>query len=346
MPRLLALCCAVFLAASAFAQYDESIDVSRVLLDVRVTRTGGDPILDLTPPDFTVSIGGAAARVLSASWVDENSGAKRADELAALGADEKDLLLRPAASWDGARLVVVFVQTDFGRQPTRVRRQMGFNRYAEKIVNSFHPDDRVAVLSFDSHLKLRADFTRDRDVVTRAIRESIQIDHPAAVAADAEPSLAKLLDRDAMNRTTSSEQALTLLGEALGRIEGPKTLLLAGWGLGDKVGPILVMKSEWRKARTALLNAHATVFALNTGVGGELTAGLEFAAQETGGFHARTWEFPDQVVNRLERTMRGHYELELALDKPLAAGTHAIAVKVNRRGAIVLAATSITLAEQ
>jgi hypothetical protein len=223
---------------------------------------------------------------------------------------------------------------------------MGFNRYAAEIVESFHPDDRVAVLSFDSHLKLRCDFTRNRITVTRAIRGAIAIDTPRTIAADDGSAFAPLLDANAMKRAASTENALILLGNALSKIEGAKTLLLAGWGLGEKNRSVLVMRPEWRQARAAMLNARVTIFALNTGTGGELTAGLELAAQETGGFHARTWEFPDQVVSRLERTMRGHYELELVTAKPLAAGTHAIDVRVNRRGAIVLAATSITLAEQ
>jgi VWFA-related protein len=342
MLRLPVLLVLATIAGPAFAQYEDAITVSRILLDVRVTKAGGEPILDLTPDDFTVTVGGAQARVVSASWTDESGGAPVVEA----SPDGENAPLRPVAAWERARLIVVFVQTDFGRNGTRVRQQMGFNRYADDIVRSFHPDDRVAVLSFDSHLKLRSDFTNDRDAIVKAIRDSIAIDIPPPPASVAEPSLAKLLDRDAMKRATSTEEALVLLGKALTHIEGPKSLLLAGWGLGERNRFVVVMRPEWREARAALLDARVTLFALNTGTGGELTAGLEAAAHETGGFHVRSWDMPQQMVNRIERTMRGRYELELVTGKPLPAGTHAIDIRVKRRGALVLAATSITLSEQ
>jgi hypothetical protein len=42
-------------------------------------------------------------------------------------------------------------------------------------------------------------------------------------------------------------------------------------------------------------------------------------------------------VNRLQKTLVGHYELEVRKPQIERRGTHTIEVEVNKRGAIVLA---------
>ncbi len=332
-----------FLATTAFAQYEGTITVSRVLLDARVTTAGGEPITDLKPEDFVVRIGGAPATVASATWTDE---AVSGEEEPLLVDDDGETVLRPSKAWGGGRLVVVFVQTDFQRATLRMRRQMAFRTYAEEIINSFDDDDRFAVFSFDSHLKFRCDLTTDKQAVIEAMRRSILIEQPPPPPAVPEPSLAPLLDRQEMKRAVSSEAGMLIVANALKQLEGPKTMLLLGWGLGVKQGSMTMARHEWPAARAALQEARVTVMALNTGLGGELSYGLELAARETGGMYAFTADFPRQVTTRVQGTMLGRWELELATAKPLAPGTYAVDVRVKRRGAVVLAATSITIAEE
>jgi antitoxin (DNA-binding transcriptional repressor) of toxin-antitoxin stability system len=62
---------ALLFTTSAFAQYEGSITVQRMLLEVRVTKHGGEPVADLTPADFTVTVGGQPVQVASAIWNDE-----------------------------------------------------------------------------------------------------------------------------------------------------------------------------------------------------------------------------------------------------------------------------------
>jgi VWFA-related protein len=313
---------------SAFAQYDASITVQRLLLEVRVTKHGGEPVADLTPADFTVTVGGQPVKVASAIWNDE-SGA----------ADD------PNAAPRQGRLVVVFIQTDFTRQNLRVTRQMNFRRYAEQIVNAFEAEDRIAVVSFDSHLKFRSDFTTDREAAITAMRRAILIDAPPPPPAVPEPSLAPLLDAKQMKDARNAEEALLLLGEALRRVDGPKTLLLIGWGLGDHLRGVFHTKPAWKPARRALVDSRATVIAVNTGFGGQLSQGLEIAARQTGGFYISAAELPQIVVNRVQQTLRGRYELELIASAPIAPGIYDTTVRVARAGVVVLAPDSISIKE-
>ena len=153
------------------------------------------------------------------------------------------------------------------------------------------------------------------------------------------PSLARRLDREAMKRCTSSDQALILIGNALRHIPGPKSMILLGWGLGHRVGKTVVMDHKYPIARRSLEQARVTVFALDTTDADyhDLEFGLGKAAADTGGFYAKTHVFPQIAIDRLQRTLAGHYELEVRKPAGLSRGSHTIEVRVKRRGTYVMA---------
>lgn len=330
-----ALALALLAALPLSAQYQETITVARVLVDVRVTEYGGEPLTDLTPADFEVRIGKKAANVESLTWIADTADAAAASD------EASEAIAAPARP--RGRLFVVFIQTDFARNNFRVVGQMHFSRYAEQFIDSLEPEDRAAVFSFDSHLKFRRDFTGDREDLKEVIRESIRIDRPPPPPVVPQPSMAAKLDRDAMRRATSSEQALLLVANALSSIEGPKSLLLLGWGLGRYSRGAVWMLPEWKAARAALDAARVTIFSLDTAHADyhDLEFGLQSAAAETGGFYAKTFRFPKAALARLQRTLSGHYELELRVPAGTRPGTHRLNVRVKRRGSVVLAPSSI-----
>ncbi|HYK00124.1 MAG TPA: hypothetical protein VE974_00055 [Thermoanaerobaculia bacterium] len=350
MTRLLAV---LLFATNALAQYTETITVSRVLLDLRVTKMNGEPVTDLKPEEFTVTVGGKPARVASVTWIDDaefDAGEEPlvledmdpAEFLALTELQEKDAEVRAKG-----RLFVAFVQTDFSRETRRLRGQLKFRSYANQLVQSLEPNDRVAVLSFDSHLKFRRDFTRDKDDVAQAMGDSIYIDQPPAPPPVDEPSLARYLDRDEMKNAASVETALLLVAKALGNIEGPKTLLLCGYGFGEMFAGRLFIRGEWGEARDRFIDARTTIVSLNTSEApGQLSAGLATAAKSTGGFYASTANFPQQAINRTKNTLRGRYDLELIADGSLGAGTHQVEARVKRKGTVVLAPTSVVISAE
>ncbi len=344
---------ATLFATSTLAQYTETVVVSRVLLDARVTKLNGEPITDLKPNEFTVLIGGKPARVASATWVDDatfDDGEEPpvpedqapAELLTILEQQEKDAIGKPRG-----RTFVAFVLTDFARASARVRGQLKFRSYAKELVESFAPNDRVAVFSFDSHLKFRRDFTADKADVAKAIGDSIYIDHPPPPPPVEEPSIARFLDRDEMKRATSAEAGLLIVARAMANIEGPKTLLLCGHGFGDNLRGTVLLKPEWAAARDAFIDARTTIVSLNTSEApGQLSAGLMQASGSTGGFYASTAELAQQAMERVKGTLRGRYDLELIADESLGAGTHPVEARVKRRGAVVLAPMSVVISAQ
>lgn len=318
----------LLIAGAAQAQFGERIDVVRIVLDVRVTNGGGEPIANLAPADFNVRIGGQRAEVESVEWIDESVASVVLDERA----PEEVRVPR-------GRLFVVFVQTDFARNNVRVAGQMGFLPFAEKLIDSFNPDDRIAVVQFDSHLKLRLDFTHDKDDVMAALKDSLRIDRPPQPPVVPEPSLASRLNREDMEKAADSESGLLVVGNALRSIPGPKTLLLLGWGLGRLSGGAVHMTKTYQYAREALDAARTAIFAIDVPHVDyhDLELGLQRAAADTGGLYVKTYRFPQIAIERLQRTLAGHYEVTLLRPKELNNGAHELDVRVKRRGAIVLA---------
>lgn len=329
---------ALLLSAALAAQVQETITVERVLVDLRVTNDLGEPVVDLAPADFDVRIGGKRAIVESVEWVADVG---RASARPALAATEGRAEARPTLG----RTIVLFVQTDFARHPTRTHGQLNFLRYADDMIAAFAPEDRIAVFSFDSHLKFRLDLTSDKQQVIEALTDTISIDHPGPPPAVMEPSLAPHLSRDAMRRAAHSETALLLVAHALKQVPGTKSLLLMGWGLGERSPYGVRMKRDWKAARHALDAARVSIFALDTSYADyhDLELGLQTAAAETGGFYAKTHLFPGIAVERLQRTLTGHYELTLRAPESMKRDTHSLDVRVKRRGARVLAPMSVVI---
>jgi VWFA-related protein len=337
---------ALVLSAVLTAQLQETITVRRVLVDVRVTEFGGEPIADLTAADFDVRVGGKRAVVESAEWIDDlavESSSRQVDEERPLEGSKtrrlEDSTTRPG------RLLVLFVQTDFTREPSRVSGQMKFLNYAEEIIDDLQPEDRMAVFSFDSHLKFRLDFSNDKEALRVAARNTLWIDHPPPPPAVPAPSLAPGLDPETMRRAWHSETAIELVANALAPIPGPKSMILLGWGLGELTPIGVKMKVEWKPARLALDKARVSIFALDTTYADyhDLEFGLQSAAEETGGFYAKTHIFPRVALQRLQRTLSGHYELTLRAPGELKIGSRPLDVRVKRRGARVLAPQSVII---
>lgn len=333
--RRLLIVCIVLYATAAFAQVEETITVERILADVRVTGYNGEPLTDLTADDFDIRIGGRPAKIESAEWIQDAGIDPNApiDDLETRRLDSR------------GRLIVVFIQTDFARNKARVEGQLNFQRFAEQMIETLEPDDRVAVFSFDSHLKFRLDFSNQVAHIQTAMREAIMVNEPHTPPLVPNPSLASRLDRNEMKRASDSETALIIVGNALRQIEGPKSMLLIGWGLGRLSGSTVSMGPKWPIARRVLDAARVSIFALDTTWADyhDLEIPMQQAAEETGGFYAKTHVFPKLAVDRLQRTLMGRYELSLLRPTGLDTGVQTLDVRVKRKGVHVLAPTSVRL---
>lgn len=314
----------------------EEIVVERILVDARVTDYDGDPITDLEVADFEVRIDGKRATIESVEWIPDTFEAR---VLAGLneGKVDPETPIAPRG-----RMFIYFVQTDFARNSARVRGHLKFMDYVERMIESLDDEDRVAVFSFDSHLKFRLDFTSEKRDIIHAMRQAVLVDEPEWPPVVANPSLSRRLDRDEMRTFTTSDQALIHIANAARHIPGPKSMILFGWGLGQLSRGQVLMDAKYPIARRALEQARVTVFSLDTTDADyhDLEFGLNKAAKDTGGFYAKTHIFPQIAIDRLQRTLTGHYELEVRRPAGLRPGTHEIEVRVKRRGAHVMARSS------
>ncbi|HEV7921966.1 MAG TPA: hypothetical protein VGR02_14350 [Thermoanaerobaculia bacterium] len=336
--RRLLLLFALLLALPVQAQLGEQIVVERIIVDARVTDSGGEPVLDLEAKDFRVRIDGKNAVIESVEWIPETAAAREIangpDDRQQIHASPSDV---PALR---GRLLIFLFQTDFARNAVRSSGQMKSLIYADKLLETLEEDDRVAVFSYDSHLKFRLDFSGSVADIHDACEKSLRIDEPPQPRVVPRPSLAASLNRDDMRNAATPERALTVLANALRPIPGTKSLILFGWGLGQLWNRRVEMGRDYAIARGALESARVSVFSLDftAADGHTLAAGLATAAKDTGGFYAALHNFPQLAIDRLQKTLVGHYELEVRKPETKVTGVHSISVDVvGVRNAVVMA---------
>jgi VWFA-related protein len=325
------------LAGSLVAQVQEQITVERILVDTRVTDDRGNPITGLKASDFHVRVDGKPASVESIEWIPETAAARELANIDAQIADVNTSLDQPAPH---GRLLIFFYQTDFARNSSRIVGQMQTVVNANDWLDWLDPEDRVAVFSFDSHLKFRLDFTNNKDHIKDAMEQAMLTDEPQPPQTVPMPALAKRLDREEMRKASTPEAGLIIVANALRPIPGPKSIILFGWGLGRLTPSGVMMESKYVAARQALESARASVFSIDFTQADyhSLEAGLGQVAGDTGGFYAKTFHFPKIAVDRLQKTLAGHYELEVRKPDTKVRGTHTIEVDVpSQRRATVLA---------
>ena len=310
-------------------RFGERVDVARIIIDARVLDDRGNPVPGLTADDFKVKINGKIVRVETATWV---------------GGRDNDLVAAPVSTPLGeagaavtpGRLIVFLFQKDL--EPSRIVGLMRMLLKSRNLLETLTPNDRVAILSFDSHLKIWTDFTNDRERLNRVLAHGLLFERPPAVSAASTPSLVERLDPDKGRRVYGFERALELIGEALEPLPGSKSLVLVGHGFGRFSRSGVAMEDDYGPARRALVTSRTSVFSLDVTDADyhSLEAGLQLISEETGGFYARTHIFPDLAMQRLSGAIAGYYVL--FVEKPEGRrATHDIEVALTSRKGQVLA---------
>jgi VWFA-related protein len=319
------------LSAQQPLRFGERVDVTRVIIDARVLDDRGDPVLGLTEDDFKVNIDGMVGRVETATWV--GGGATNLNA----GVVES----APPAGAGAERLIIFLFQKDL--EPSRIVGLMRMLLKSRDFLSTLAPNDRVAVLSFDTHLKIWTDFTSDRSRLEHLLARGLLFDQPPAVQRSSIPSLLDRLDPDRGRKTYGMERALELIGEALEPLPGSKSLVLIGYGFGRFSSDGVTMENSYGAARRALVVSRTSVFSLDVTTADyhSLEKGLQLVSEETGGFYARTHIFPDLAMRRLSGALAGYYVL--FVEKPDSRRTtHDIEVELTRRQGRVLATSSYT----
>ncbi len=303
--------------------FGEEITVSLVSLAARIVDSRGEPIRGLTPADLIAEVDGTEVPIVDLEW--SSSYDPRAEgpeaEIAAARASRPSgtLEIGPGAAAPAGKLVVFFLQVDL--EPTRVAGHLKILPELEELLDGLHPDDRVAIVSFDSHLKLWLDFSRDRDHTFEVLKRAVSYGTPAARRSRG-VSLLEHFDRRAAADAATPEVALRRTAEALASLPGEKDLIYLGWGLGRYGVGGVRMTADYEPAVRALGAARATVFVLDVSQADyhSLEVGLQGVAASTGGTYDRTFRFASQVVGRLARTLGGRYRV--TLDRTAVPAAH------------------------
>lgn len=313
-------------------RYQERVEVARVIIDARVLDGHGRAITGLETDDFEVRIGGKPARVESALWVGGDDDAVPAGT--GDGAPMAPLLETPPG-----RLLVFLFQKDL--EPSRIVGLMQMLLQAQDFLDGLTPDDRVAILSFDSHLKVWLDFSNDHERLRRILQRGILFERPPPVQEAPSPSLLTRLTPDRGRRAFSIEEGLRLIGEALAPLPGAKSVVLFGHGFGRLGLGGVSLDNEYGSAADALIQARASVFSLDVTRADyhTLEAGLQAVAEHTGGFYARTHIFPERAMRELAGALAGYYAL--FVERPDTDSRREIEVRLTRRKGQVLAARRV-----
>ncbi len=317
--------------------YREQARVERVIVDAYVTDAHGDPIPDLEVSDFRVRVDGRAVALESVDWIP---------------ADQPEAAPPPglSADQDGSsptiapgRLLIFLFQTDLFVD-TRLVGAMRMALQARRLIQEMLPTDRIAVLSFDSHLKLHQDFTADRGKLLAAIDRAIVTRPPPDPDPDAAPSLARHFDFAAARRAVTPEKALAIISRAATPIVGAKSMFFFGWGLqtiGGMSGPNPRDLKDLAEALPALTAARIAIFSLDVTDAAyhSLEGTLENISEITGGTYEKTNLFPNLAFDRVRRAIAGRYVL--VFKKPdLPRGRHSVDVALAARKGRVLARAS------
>jgi VWFA-related protein len=316
--------------AAQEGRFEERVDVSRVLIDLRVVDRKGDPLPQLEAGDFRVLVDGTPVSLESVRWI---SGTTAYVE----GRPPGQAAIAGAPVAPPGRLLVFLLQKDIGVS-WRINGLMRMKGEALKLLDGLEPEDRVAVFSFDTRLKLWLDFTNDHDRLRKVIDHSVLLENEPREHQPGSPvSLIPHYDRHAARLAASPEAGLLVIARALGPLPGAKSLAFLGWGMGRLEGGVVRMAAQYDEARRALTAARVVVFSLDVAEADyhSLEVGLQQVAEDTGGFYTRTHLFPSLAISKLESALAGYYTI--AFEKPLLPpGKHRVKVElVGRKGTVL-----------
>lgn len=318
--------------------FRERVDVSRVLVDVRVLDSAGHAIEGLGQADFSVTIDDATAPVESVEWVPDVTPAAVTASTAA-GASPPMVTAAPA---DGQadRWLVILVQ----RKTARAE-MVGLMRLANDAASFaewFARAGRVAVVSFDSQLHSWTTFTSDGQELRRILTSSLIASAPplgVRVEANSGSVHTELLPAGS-TQPDSLEQAMQRIAEMLQPLPGTKSVVVLGNGMGTWVPRLdrVDLGSAYEQAVASLQRARVSVFSFDYTDADyhPRQEGLMQLAADTGG---RFWQanlFTGEPLNQLRRVLAGHYVLVVSPPGE-RVGWRSLSVKTAKRGTTVLA---------
>ncbi len=334
-PALLAF---LFLPTWGLAQdssnegFEETLEVREVLLDVLVTDGDGNVIVGLEKEDFLVEEDGRTVKIERASFY---SSRQLLGTLATEGGHQPEETPPPEDRY----FALVFFRPIIGGPGDNrlfLRLPEAGKKAFEWVVQELQPNDHVAVLGFDTALRLHHDFTRDPDRLGRAIQRATtgkKADQrwPSRTESPAHGiSLASLPHGEASLRETADiYKALEVLATGLGTVRGRKNIILFGADLPASGSPSA--RTDFDDMVQRLNRHNVAVYSISV-VGRGRQDSLDRLAQETGGEHLFSFRNFLAPLRDIARQNSGYYLLSfLAEHHSSESGYRRVAVSTANK---------------
>jgi VWFA-related protein len=319
-----ALCLAPALVAQAQeqqpqGQFGEQVEVREVLLDVLVTDRQGNVIVGLNENDFQVTEDGKPVELTGITFYSNRRLVQASDELAKRGVTAEQVP-------EDRYFVLFFVDSPLMSQQLDAGR-----RARDWVKTGLLPNDWVAVVSYDSKLKVHEDFTRDRKALDQGIADAVKgKDHdgnwPSRIKEGTGPSLRAGLPRgkELRNQTVTAYDAMRLIAEATGSITGRKNLLLFTSGARfsariNSFGQNQQDQHRYPGMSRALNDNNVAVYPIDLNpVGTEHTLGdfMNQIAADTGGRYFFNFTNFTTPLQQISEENSGYYLLSYRAEKP------------------------------
>ncbi|MFL6197368.1 MAG: VWA domain-containing protein [Thermoanaerobaculia bacterium] len=215
-------------------QFTGKVNVNEVLLDVLVTDAKGNVIVGLDKSDFVVKEGGRPVDLSGVAFYSNRRLLESSPALAKQGVSVEQ------GTEDRYFIFFFEDQKDTAQEaPRLISQQLEAAKRARGWVDGeMQANDYVAVVSFDTRLKVQQDFTHDRKALIEAIGDAVkgkarEGNYPSRAAAASGPSLQAGLPQgdELMKKTPNIYEAMQVLARAAGNIRARKNLLLFTFGL-------------------------------------------------------------------------------------------------------------------
>lgn len=325
------------------AQFSGLVEVSEVLLDVLVTDRKGRVIVGLGPEDFLVEDNGREVALNSTSFYSNRFEVRD---------DDPSRIQKPAANEVLADRYFIFL---FDDQKLRadsahqlLRRQIEAGRQTRRwIQQEMLPGDWVAIASYDVKLKVHQDFTRNRELLLRAVDFAVQGKDPENIwgsrrpeTPEGQPTLLKHLPEGKALRdeTTKEYDAFRLLADATHDIVGRKNLVFFSTGFGRMDTPIAQVGAlpddrYFPAMRASLNDNNVAVYSVDLTPGGWISGQSSFLTHlsvETGGEYYGTFTNFITPLRQIADEANGYYLLSYQAEHPAGeSGYREVTVKVR-----------------
>ena len=306
-------------------QFQGKVNVNEVLLDVLVTDARGNVIVGLDKNDFVVRENGKPVDLTGVTFYSNRRLLESSPTLAKQGTSTDQ------GTEDRYFILFFEDQKDTAQEaPQLLSQQLEAAKRARGWVDGeMLPNDWVAVVSYDTRLKVQQDFTHDRQALVTAIGDAVKAkdpegNYPSRIDPSKGPSLLAGLPkgRELANRTPKIYSALQEVARAAGNVRGRKNLLLFTYGLPSNqttFGQFVPDKRYFLPTVDALNANNVAVYSLDLtppAVEHTLSDSLQKMSDDTGGRYFYNVTNFSTPLDQISKENNGYYLLSYQSEQP------------------------------